>query len=130
MKHARRRVLLVDMDETVATITKFRLELLGYRVQHVATGEEAFAAIASERPDAIVLEMFIPGLDGFEVTSRLHNDEHTSDIPIIAFSSDADLAHVQRAFQAGAKEFVVKPFDPIVLERKLEQLLAQAPALN
>ena len=130
MALTRRRVLLVDKDETVATITKFRLELLGYRVEHVASGDEAVAAVACERPDAIVLEMFMPGLDGFEVTSRLHNDERTSDIPIIAFSSDADLGHVQRAFQAGAKEFVVKPFDPIVLERKLEQLLAGKPALN
>jgi CheY-like chemotaxis protein len=128
MSQERPRVLLVDDDTTVAEITAYRLELLGYSVQAANTGEAALQAIENERPDAVVVDLQLPGMDGIEVTTRLSNDERTSGIPVIAFSSDADLATVQKAFGAGARDYVVKPYDPVVLERKLEKLLA--PQLN
>jgi CheY-like chemotaxis protein len=124
MSSERPRVLLVDDDATVAEITAYRLELLGYSVQATNSGEAALQAIEQQKPDAVVLDLKLPGIDGIEVTSRLSNDERTSRIPVIAFSSDADLATVQKAFGAGAKDYVVKPYDPVVLEQKLEKLIA------
>lgn len=130
MSPDQRKVLLVENDRTVAEITKFRLELLGYRVHFVDSADAVFAAVESDRPDAIVMELQIAGMDGFELSTRLRNDERTSGIPIVAFSSNADLGHVQRAFAAGATEYVVKPYDPVVLERKLDKLLSVKHSQN
>ena len=124
MSRERPVVLLVEDDPVTADITAYRLELLGYRVQFASSAEEAWTLVEQEVPDAVVLEMLMPGMNGFELSTRLKNDERTSGVPIIAFSSEADLAHVKRAYAAGARDYVVKPYDPVVLEQKLERLLA------
>ena len=130
MSRERPRVLLVDDDATITEITAFRLKLLGYEVHCAQNGEEAFAAIEQELPDAIVLEMRLPGMDGCEVATRLSNDEKTTDIPIIAFTSETDPVEMKRAYAAGAEEYVVKPYDPAVLQRKLEKLLEGVDSSN
>lgn len=116
-------VLLVEDDAITAEITAYRLELLGYRVRFANSVDELLAIVEQEVPAAIVLDMQMPGLNGFELSARLKSDERTAAVPIVAFSDDGDLALVKRAYAAGAREFVVKPFDPVVLERKLERLL-------
>lgn len=117
-------ILLVEEEPTLAELTAFRLELLGYIVTCVHSAEEALAAVDRQRPDVIVLDLFLPGIDGLELANRLSNDPRTSDIPLMAFSADGDLSRVQRAYAAGVKEYLLVPYDPAVLEQKLEKLLA------
>ncbi|HZZ73254.1 MAG TPA: response regulator [Pirellulales bacterium] len=117
-------VLLIEEEPTLAEITGFRLELLGYSVESVSTAAEAIDKLNHDLPDAILLGLTLAGSDGIELANRISNDERTHDIPIMALSSDADLSKVQRAFAAGAKEFLVTPYDPATLESKLEHLLA------
>ena len=117
------RVLLIEEEPTLAEITAFRLELLGYQVACANTAAEAAEKLAEGLPDAILLGLSLAGMDGIELANRISNDERTHGVPIMALSSDADLSKVQRAFAAGAKEFLVTPYDPSVLENKLERLL-------
>jgi CheY-like chemotaxis protein len=116
-------ILLIEDDATLAEITAFRLELLRYQVKTVPTADEAVAWLERELPDVIVLDLALAGTDGLELVNQLANAPRTSQIPIMVFSSDSDLAKVQRAYTSGAKDFVLVPYDPLVLENKLEKLL-------
>ncbi|MEX2559271.1 MAG: response regulator [Pirellulales bacterium] len=117
------KILLAEEDATLAQITSFRLELLGYRVECVESAAALFDSVARELPGVIILDMYLPDSSGYVVTQRLSSEERTSRVPIMAFSSSGDLDDVERAFTAGAKEFVVTPYDPAVLQRKLQALL-------
>jgi CheY-like chemotaxis protein len=121
------KVLLIEEDGVLAEVTGFRLELLGFSVETVVSAETAFAFLDRELPDAIILDPVLPGMDGIELTNRLSNDRRTSRIPIMVVSTDADLNAVQRAHAAGAKDYLVIPYDPVMLEQKLEALLRQVP---
>lgn len=119
------RILLIGDEPTLADITAFRLELLGYTVLRAEGADEALTKIPAEAPDAIIIDLSVSGASGVELANRLSNDQATSRIPILVFSASADLADVQRAYTAGVKDYLVTPFDPVVLERKLERLLSK-----
>ena len=117
------QLMLVEDDPTLADITAFRLELLGYGVRQVHSASEAKALLQEETPDLIILDLALSDMDGFELTNQIRNDPQTTNIPVLAFSSSADLEDVQRAHAAGVSDFLVTPYDPMVLEYKVEQLL-------
>ena len=117
------QLMLVEEDETLADITAFRLELLGYGVRQVRTADEARRSLQEQAPDLIILDLALSGTDGFELTDQIRNDPQTTGIPVLAFSSSADLEDVQRAYAAGVSDFLVTPYDPMVLQYKLEKLL-------
>ena len=121
-------ILLIEDDEVLAEITSFRLELLGYAVKVAARGEEALEIIYEQREpiDLIVIDLAIPGMNGLELIDTLQNDEQTHHIPILVFSTDVNLESVQRAYVAGAKDFLLVPYDPAVLEEKIGTLLQAA----
>lgn len=127
MKNADREVLLVIPEQVVAEVTAFRLELLGYRVTCVDSAEAAFAKIADSIPDLVITDLVLPGLDGLGFIERLTTDEVTSELRILVLSIDADLSKVQAAYGVGARDFIVVPFHPEVLEEKVSKLLADAP---
>jgi CheY-like chemotaxis protein len=121
-----KRILLIEAEDVLAEITAFRLELLGYRVERAASSPEAFAAVERQRPDLILINMLLPGINGFDATDHFKNDQRTSDIPVLALSNNADLDQVQRAFECGAADFLVVPYNPAVLEEKIQRLLEPA----
>ncbi|TWT89913.1 Phosphate regulon transcriptional regulatory protein PhoB [Pseudobythopirellula maris] len=117
-----KQILLVEEDPTLREITAFRLELLGYVVESRGSAEEALLAIQEGLPDAVVVGHYLPDIDGMELIDRLSNDLRTGDVPVMMLSPNAELDDVQRAFNAGADDYLVVPFDPIVLEQKLLRL--------
>ncbi len=121
-------VLLVEEDHILADITAFRLELLGYRVSTVHTADETVQWLEDKQPDLIILDIALPDLDGCDLLNRISNDQATSRIPVMVFSTSSDPETVQRAFTAGAEDYVVTPFDPRMLEQKVQSLLELAGA--
>lgn len=122
-------VLFVENDPLLMEITAFRLELLGYEVVVLQSGERALEWLRDRLPTLIIVDHVLPGIDGIEFINRLSNETRTSDIPVMFMSTNSDLEDVHRAYNAGADEFLVIPYDPIVLETKVERLagaLAQA----
>jgi CheY-like chemotaxis protein len=115
------KILLVLDDPTLGAITAFRLELMGYLVESVASGEAALEAVERDPPGLIVIDLLLERAEGFQIADRLSNDERTAEIPVMALSNSADLDAVQRAYTAGVKDYLVVPFDPAVLEEKLER---------
>ncbi len=112
MSHDSPKILMVEDEPVLAEVTGFRLELLGYEVETVASSEETFKAIQRRQPDVIILNLGSPDLNGLALTERLSNDPTTSPIPIMALSDNANLDEVERAYAAGAKDYLVIPFNP------------------
>ncbi len=119
-------ILLIEEDPVLAEVTGFRLELLGFRVETAASAEAAMEAVGRQLPDAIVVDLTLSGVDGIELTDRLKNDPQTSPIPVMILAHAAEVSDVQRAHAAGVDDYLVVPYDPIVLEQKLEKLLQSA----
>ncbi len=122
------QILLIEGDATLLEITAFRLELLGYEVVTLDTGERALEWLREKLPTLIIVDHVLPGIDGIEFINRLSNDTRTSDIPIMFLSTNGDLDDVQKAYNAGADEYLVIPYDPIVLEAKVERLASAMTA--
>jgi len=116
------QILLVEEDPTLLEITAFRLELLGYDVVTHGSAEQALDWLREHLPTLIIVDYLLPGMSGVELVNRLSDDMRTSDIPIMMLSTDSVLEDVQKAYNAGADEFLVIPYDPIVLESKVERL--------
>ncbi|TWT48877.1 response regulator [Botrimarina hoheduenensis] len=130
MSYSHKRILLIEEDATLREITAFRLELLGHTVDSFSTGEQAITQLLQELPDAVIIGHFLPDMDGLELVDRLSNEVRTSEVPVMLLSPNAELEDVQRAFNSGADEFLVTPFDPQTLEQKLTRLLSDPAAAS
>jgi DNA-binding response OmpR family regulator len=105
-------VLVVDDDRPLRTLCRASLEEAGFRVLEAADGEQALASVRDEPPDLILLDIMMPGISGWEVTSALLADRSTDQIPIVFMSARTEVADRMRAFDLGARDYVMKPFDP------------------
>jgi DNA-binding response OmpR family regulator len=118
-------VLVVDDDRPMRALCRVSLEEAGLRVLEAAGGEEALELVRDERPDLILLDIMMPGISGWEVTSALLADRSTDQIPIIFISARREVADRVRAFGLGAQDYVTKPFDPTALATTVAKTLAE-----
>ena len=116
------QILLIEGDETLLEITAFRLELLGYQVVSYDSAERALEWLKDQLPSTVIVDQVLPGMNGVDFINRLSNDTRTSDVPIMFLSTNGDLEDVQKAYNAGADEYLVIPYDPLVLEAKVVRL--------
>jgi CheY-like chemotaxis protein len=123
-------IMLIEGDPTLLEITAFRLELLGYQVESMDSAEQAIKRLAETLPSLVIVDHVLPGMDGIEFINRLSNDTRTSNIPIMFLSGNGDLEDVQKAYNAGADEYLVIPYDPMVLESKVERLTSAAETIQ
>jgi DNA-binding response OmpR family regulator len=118
-------VLAADDDPDILDLVAFRLERSGYTVLQARDGEEALALAVKELPDLAVLDVMMPKLDGFELTRRLRAEAATSRMPIILLTARAQDADVQRGFDAGADDYLRKPFSPQELRSRVQAMLGR-----
>jgi two-component system KDP operon response regulator KdpE len=122
--HEKKLVLVVDDEPRILRFVSLSLSSLGFTVIKASTGEEGLQMVASERPDAMILDIFMPGLDGFDVLRRLRTSEDKEGrhhLPVIVFSARSSAA--EQAFALGATDFISKPFLPEEIAEKLEAAL-------
>ena len=127
MTRVQRNILLVEPETMLAEITAFRLELLGYHVDCVASGEEAVRCAGESLPDLLITDLVLPGLDGVGLIERLTTDEKTASLPIMVLSIDADLGAFSRCTAWGPGIFWSFPFHMDVLAEKVARLIATRP---
>jgi DNA-binding response OmpR family regulator len=118
-------VLAADDDDDIVGLVVFRLERAGYKVIVAHDGEEAFELAVKERPDLAVLDVMMPKLDGFELTRRLRATEATKQMPIILLTARSQDADVQQGFDAGADDYLRKPFSPDELRVRVQAILGR-----
>lgn len=121
-----RRVVLVEDDELAASLIKHRLSRDGFEVVHYADGNSAVELTAAQKPLLIILDVKIPGLDGFEVLRRLREQASLRDIPIVMLTALGNERDVVRAFDLGAADYMTKPFSPAELLARVRRLIAAA----
>lgn len=117
------RVLVAEDDEISATILLHRLEKEGLEVVRYDNGREAYEAALQEVPDLVILDIKMPGMDGFEVLERLRRTPAYGEVPIILLTSMGSEADVVRGFSLGADDYVLKPFSPVELSARVWRLL-------
>jgi CheY-like chemotaxis protein len=108
-------VLVVDDERSIRTICRVNLEGDGLAVQEAKDGAGALAQVRQERPSLVLLDVMMPGLDGWRVAEELAADPATRDIPVVFLSARAAEEDRRRAQELGAVAYVVKPFDPLEL---------------
>jgi CheY-like chemotaxis protein len=108
-------VLLVDDERAIRTICRVNLESDGVAVVEAEDGTEALEQVRRVRPSLVLLDVMMPGVDGWKVAEELMGDTRTRDIPIVFLSARAAPEDRLRAQQLGAVGYVVKPFDPVEL---------------
>jgi CheY-like chemotaxis protein len=123
MPAGRKTILLVEEEPALLEITAFRLELLGYDVVTTSTAESALERLSQSVPDLLAVG-YLSDMDPVEFLNRVSDNPRTSDVPLMYLSANSDLDEVQRAYNAGADEYLLTPYDPLVLERKVQGLLA------
>jgi two-component system response regulator VicR len=116
-------VLVVDDESRYLTMIRFNLETLGYRVTCVETGEEALRVFAEDEPDLIMLDLMLPGLDGFELCRRVREESTCPIIMLTAKGADEDKV---RGLRLGADDYVTKPFSVQELMARIEAVLRRS----
>jgi CheY-like chemotaxis protein len=106
-----KKILLVEDNEVNRRLAEFLLTSQGWEVREAASAEEAFEMLAMERPDLIVMDIQLPGMDGLEATKRLKKDPLLRDIPVVAVTSFAMVGDEEKAIAAGCIGYLTKPID-------------------
>ena len=117
------RVLVIDDDPVIRKITSSVLGRLGYEVSLAADGTEGLTLVQTDEPDIVITDVMMPGIDGYEVTRRLRRNPKYARIPILVLTSRSELEEKLHAFEAGADDYMSKPFEPAELAARLSKLL-------
>jgi two-component system cell cycle response regulator DivK len=120
-----KRILVVEDQEDNRQIIRDLLSATDYEIMEAESGEQALDAVAKQRPDLILMDIQLPGIDGYEVTRRIKADPEMRSIPIIAVTSYALSGEEQKARAAGCDEYVPKPYSPRQLLAKIRQYLPE-----
>jgi DNA-binding response OmpR family regulator len=119
-----RRVLVVDDDPRLLHIVAMYLGIEGYDVAIAADGAAGLSEIGKQRPDLIILDIMMPGIDGIETCRRIRADPATADVPVLMFSALSGDADVERARLAGANHLITKPFNLVGLGSVVKSFFA------
>ena len=117
------RILAVEDDERIRTAVKMALEDEGWVVEEAETGEDALEAFARRPSDVVLIDIMLPGVDGFEVCRSIRR---TSDVPIVMVTARADTHDVVAGLEAGADDYLTKPFAPKELSARIRALMRRA----
>lgn len=114
------RILVIDDEEGVLILLKFRLGKFGHEVMTANNGIEGIRKARMFEPDLILLDLVMPGMSGFRVCELLKSYKKTKDIPIFIFTALDRLEDVERAFEKGADDYIVKPFEVVTINNTIE----------
>jgi two-component system alkaline phosphatase synthesis response regulator PhoP len=119
------RVLVIDDEQPIRLLCKVNLEAAGMSVLEAADGPSGLDEARSQRPDVVLLDVMMPGLDGWRVAEQLLEDDRTSEIPIIFLTARAEFRDRARGLDIGGVDYVTKPFNPLELAPLVRDLLAR-----
>ncbi|MGH7848486.1 MAG: response regulator [Candidatus Binatia bacterium] len=116
---AAKKILLVEDNPVNRRLAQFLLRSQGYEVREATTAQEAFDILKTERPDLIVMDIQLPGMDGLEATRKIKEQPSTADIPVVAVTSYAMKGDREKALAAGCAGYVTKPIDKDTFVREV-----------
>ena len=117
--------LIAEDDRDIRELVTAKLTAAGYQVLSYGNGPEALAATHKHRPDVALLDVMMPGMNGYVVLERLRAGPATREIPVIMLTALAQSGDVERAINMGAEGYITKPFEPAELLQAMEAALAK-----
>ncbi len=118
-------VLVVDDDPDVCDLVRYKLEQSGFDVRRANDGDQALREVDAEIPDLVLLDIMMPGMSGLEVLERWRANGATEKLPVIMLTAKAQENDVERGFELGADDYVIKPFSPRELARRVTAVLSR-----
>lgn len=122
----KRKVLLIDDEPALLEVMKTNLEIEGYEVVTEMSGETGLVSAVVDQPDVVILDIMMPGVDGWEICQRLKSDARTKYIPIILLTALDQTEHVVKGFECGADDYLAKPFENPELFARIKSVLSRA----
>jgi two-component system phosphate regulon response regulator PhoB len=116
-------ILVIEDEEDILELIRYNLEREGYRVVCAESGEKGLEIARRQRPDLLLLDLMLPGLDGLEVCKRLKTDSSIATLPIVMVTARGEEADVVTGLELGAEDYVTKPFSPRVLVARVRAVL-------
>ena len=121
----RRKIIIVDDDVLIRETVRLALDHAGYAVTAVGDPGRALAAVRAERPDLVIMDLYMPGFDGRELIRQMKADPETAATPVILFTGSSEPIDVVSGLQSGAVEYLAKPIDGEVLLGKIRHILTR-----
>ena len=118
-------VLIIEDEKLIIVSTQMVLEAAGFRVESAMNGEDGITRARGIKPDLVLLDIMMPGIDGWETLTRLKRDPETSGIPVIIFTAREHARGHQKSQEMGAADYFRKPFEPDELIELVEKHIAQ-----
>jgi DNA-binding response OmpR family regulator len=119
----KKRILLIEDEEDIAALIKLHAELNGYKLHVEVDGINGFRAVEREKPDLVILDVMLPGQNGFDVCRKIKNSADLKNIPIVMLTAKDDEIDIVLGLELGADDFVSKPFSPKVLFSRIKAIL-------
>ena len=119
-------ILVVEDEEDILELVRYNLTKEGYLAETTTSGEDALSITFERTPDLILLDLMLPGADGFEVCRRLKNNPETNHVPIIMMTAKGEETDIVTGLELGADDYIVKPFSPKVLIARVRAVLRRA----
>jgi DNA-binding response OmpR family regulator len=126
MAGAKRKVLIAEDEGDIRNLVVYTLQWAGFEVIEASNGPTAVQKAVQERPDLILLDVRMPGMSGYEVCTALKEIETTRTIPIAFLSAKGQDMEIKAGLDLGAEEYILKPFAPDELQRRVESILRRA----
>ncbi|TSC75869.1 MAG: two-component system, OmpR family, phosphate regulon response regulator PhoB [Parcubacteria group bacterium Gr01-1014_30] len=119
-----KKILIIEDDKFLRELIARKLEKEGYETPQAVDGEEGFKKVVSEKPDLVLLDLILPGIDGFELLSKIKNDDQLSRIPVIILSNLGQREDVDKGLSLGAIDYLIKAhFTPAEIIEKVKKVL-------
>jgi two-component system alkaline phosphatase synthesis response regulator PhoP len=122
------RILLIEDEEDIASLIKLQAELLGYKLHVEVDGINGFRAIEREKPDLVLLDILLPGQNGFDICRKMKNHSQLKNIPVIILSAKVEELDVLLGLELGADDYIAKPFSPKILFSRIKAVLRRGKA--
>jgi two-component system phosphate regulon response regulator PhoB len=120
---SKKQILVIEDEEDILALIHFNLIKAGFRVECATSGEEGHRKARDLRPDLILLDLMLPGMDGLDVCRQLHNAPDTKDCPIIMLTAKGEEHDIVKGLELGADDYITKPFSPQVLLARVQAVL-------
>jgi twitching motility two-component system response regulator PilG len=121
---AKKRILIVEDEESLLKLESILLTSRGYEVVGATDGPAALDAVANRRPDLVLLDIMLPGMDGFEVCRQIKHDQLTRHIPVIMLTAKKSREDMARGEEVGADWYITKPFKSAMVIETIQRFLA------
>lgn len=127
---ARETILVVEDDENIQQLVGYNLAKAGFHVLYADNGEQALSVIKRERPELIILDLMLPGLNGFEICKLVRKDPKTKNLPIVMLTAKSEENDMAAGLDLGADDYITKPFSPKILISRVKAALRRKEGLS